>query len=79
MAEQIWVRPKRGMVVPDPDMGDRFPHDGRETLLTDYVQRRINEGGLIKMDAPPPAPAAAPAPVHHSAAVTADAAKKPVR
>lgn len=48
----MFVKPKEGLRVPDPDRGDTLPTDGREVPQTQYWQRRITDGDVIEADAP---------------------------
>lgn len=57
----MFVKPKEGLQVPDPDRGDALPANGREVQLTQYWQRRISDGDVTEAEAPAPeteAPAA---------------------
>lgn len=52
MPERIFVRPKRGLVVPNPTSGNSpFDAAGQYILRDNYVNRRITEGDLIEIPA----------------------------
>jgi len=57
----MFIKPKDGRQVPDPDRGDVLPVEGREVNDQQYWQRRINDGDVELVDKPtaPPAKAAA--------------------
>jgi len=56
----MFIKPKDGRQVPDPDRGDVLPVEGREVNDQQYWQRRINDGDVELVDKPTAAPAAAP-------------------
>lgn len=56
----MYVKPKDGRQVPDPDRGDVLPVEGREVNDQQYWQRRINDGDVEVVEKPATSPAAAP-------------------
>lgn len=56
----MFIKPKDGRQVPDPDRGDVLPVEGREVNDQQYWQRRINDGDVELVDKPTAAHAAAP-------------------
>ena len=44
----VFVKPVKGVVVPDPDRKDELPAEGRSVVMSAYWQRRINEGSVVK-------------------------------
>lgn len=41
MQEKIYLIPKTGLKVPDPDLNDRLPPEGREVANSTYWRRRL--------------------------------------
>lgn len=50
----MFLKPAPGRAADDPARGDTLPPEGREVELTQYWQRRINDGDVI--EASPAAP-----------------------
>jgi len=47
----MFVIPKPGKTIPDPQRGDALPPDGREVEASQYWQRRLRDGDVtIKAD-----------------------------
>ena len=44
----MYVVPKSGLNIPDPDMGDFLPAEGRNVPETAYWLRRIKEKSVFK-------------------------------
>ncbi|MFC0384337.1 DUF2635 domain-containing protein [Muricoccus vinaceus] len=55
------VKPARGMQIPDPDLRDFLPAEGREVVPSEYWTRRLADGDVRKVE-PPAQPAAARTP-----------------
>lgn len=47
----MFVKPAPGLRIPDPDLHDFLPEQGREVQDTPYWQRRLSDRDVIK--APP--------------------------
>lgn len=87
MMERVYVRPADGLSVPDMEEGvrARFPAEGKWSLLSMYVRRRIADGSLIidesmggEDDWPEPHPSIAPtAPVQEMAAAPVASTEQP--
>ncbi len=43
----IYVKPKKGLIVPDPDRRDELPPEGREVQDSVYWRRRLNDGDVV--------------------------------
>ena len=48
----MYVKPKDGRQVPDPDRGDVLPVEGREVNDQQYWQRRIEDGDVEVAEPP---------------------------
>ncbi|MCW8918911.1 MAG: DUF2635 domain-containing protein [Gammaproteobacteria bacterium] len=48
----MFIKPKEGLRVIDPEQGDALPVEGREVEKTSYWIRRLNDGDVIESDAP---------------------------
>lgn len=48
----MYLKPNAGLNVPDPARGDLIPAEGREVELTQYWQRRLNDGDVSEAAAP---------------------------
>jgi hypothetical protein len=48
----MYVKPAPGFSIPDPDLKDRLPAEGREVPDTDFWQRRLRDGDVF-LAAPP--------------------------
>lgn len=58
MSKRIFVQPRKGLVVRDPDHGHAvLPEEGRHVALTDYWRRRLRDGDVIETEAPAAKPA----------------------
>ncbi|MDE1715744.1 DUF2635 domain-containing protein [Chromobacterium amazonense] len=57
----MYVKPKDGLVIRDPDLLDLLPVAGREVPETDYWYRRLRDGDVALASAEAPADVAAPA------------------
>lgn len=44
----MFVKPALGLTIRDPDMRDYLPAGGREVPNTDYWQRRVLDGDVVK-------------------------------
>jgi hypothetical protein len=44
----MYIQPISGRNVPDPVRGDLLPSEGREVELTQYWQRRLNDGDVAE-------------------------------
>ncbi|TPG53267.1 DUF2635 domain-containing protein [Roseomonas nepalensis] len=54
------VKPARGMQIPDPELRDYLPKEGRKVTPSEYWTRRISEGDVKEISPPEePAPEAA--------------------
>lgn len=63
MTKRITVVPALGRAVPDPEIGDLLPVEGREVADSAWWRRRMADGDIeVKADKPPTtkAPAAKP-------------------
>lgn len=67
----MFVKPKSGLKVRDPDRKDYLPAAGREVPPSLYWTRRVRDGDVTKSD---PASQSAPAP---AAPTPAQASKEP--
>lgn len=56
----MYVKPKSGLSIRDPDLMDLLPDEGRLVPDSGYWIRRLQDGDVIKAR-PPAAPAAVPA------------------
>lgn len=61
----MYVIPKSGLTIPDPDLNDYLPPEGRDVPLSAYWQRRIKDGDVIKGN--PPSTKAKPKPKQEAA------------
>ena len=52
----MYLKPKAGLNVPDPARGDSLPAEGREVELTQYWQRRLNDGDVSEAAPATPKP-----------------------
>ncbi|PRP68612.1 DUF2635 domain-containing protein [Chromobacterium amazonense] len=43
----MYVKPKDGLVIRDPDLLDLLPAAGREVPETDYWFRRLRDGDVV--------------------------------
>jgi uncharacterized protein DUF2635 len=68
----MYVVPKPGLTIVDPDRKDVIPPEGREVPDQPYWFRRLQDGDATRGPLPEPASAEAPAPV-----AVDDAASKP--
>lgn len=48
----MYLKPNAGLNVPDPARGDSLPAEGRKVELTQYWQRRLNDGDVSEAAAP---------------------------
>ncbi|QCO13995.1 DUF2635 domain-containing protein [Azospirillum brasilense] len=55
----MFVKPKPGLMIRDPDLGDFLPAEGREVPATDYWNRLLHiYRDVVLADPPaPPSPA----------------------
>ncbi|MGR2678725.1 DUF2635 domain-containing protein [Chromobacterium haemolyticum] len=44
----MYVKPKDGFAIRDPDLLDLLPAGGREVPDTDYWQRRLRDGDVVQ-------------------------------
>jgi hypothetical protein len=44
----MYIKPVPGRQVPDPDRSDILPSEGREVVLHQYWQRRLNDGDVVE-------------------------------
>ncbi|WBV42731.1 DUF2635 domain-containing protein [Pseudoroseomonas cervicalis] len=49
----MFVKPAPGRAVPDPDLRDFLPEEGRDVPRTDYWLRRIRDEDVIEGEAKP--------------------------
>ncbi|KWT89352.1 MULTISPECIES: DUF2635 domain-containing protein [unclassified Variovorax] len=56
----MYVKAAPGLVIRDPVFLDLLPEEGREVPDSDYWQRRLLDGDVVKATPPKPAPAANP-------------------
>ncbi len=47
MTEKVFVRPREGLIVPDPDRHDTLPPGGRLVPLDAFWKRRLNDGDVV--------------------------------
>lgn len=73
----MYVIPSPGLRVPDPDLYDHLPEEGREVQDTFYWHRRIADKDVVVSVPPTPVAPPAPAVVAPAAAVAASATDKP--
>lgn len=45
--KMVFVRPREGLKVPDPDRGDFLPPEGRQVPLESFWKRRLNCGDVF--------------------------------
>lgn len=58
----MYVIPRAGLQIVDPDRGDRIPAEGRNVPdANPYWTRRLRDGDVTKGTAPPPETRKAPA------------------
>lgn len=50
----MYVKPKPGYKIPDPDMRDMLPAIGRDVAPSPYWTRRLRDGDVITATAPIP-------------------------
>lgn len=43
----MYVKPAPGLRIPDPDLKDWLPEEGREVPVTDYWQRRVRDNDVV--------------------------------
>jgi hypothetical protein len=53
----MYVKAAPGLKIRDADLKDLLPDEGRDVPDTDYWQRRLRDGDVVKADPPSPAPA----------------------
>jgi len=58
----MFVKPAKGLQVPDPALRDFLPKEGRKVIPSEYWTRRLLDGDVKETDPPaePPAEAAGP-------------------
>lgn len=44
----MFIKPKEGLQIRDPEMKDFLPVDGREVSKTSYWVRRLRDGDVIE-------------------------------
>lgn len=44
------VKPKPGLTIPDPDLHDLLPDDGRDVPETAYWMSRLRDGDVVPAD-----------------------------
>lgn len=51
----MYVKAAPGLKIRDADLKDLLPDEGRDVPDTDYWQRRLRDGDVVKADPPSPA------------------------
>lgn len=60
------IKPAPGRAVRDPNTFELLPDAGREVKDSDtFWRRRLRDGDVVRMDAPPAAPPVKAPPPHH--------------
>lgn len=57
----MFVKPAKGLVIPDPDRHDRLPVEGRDVPASDFWMRRMRDGDVVEATAPSEQPSDVPA------------------
>ena len=47
----LLIKPAPGLAVPDPELGDVLPADGRDVSPSEYGTRRLAEGAVVNATA----------------------------
>jgi hypothetical protein len=48
----MYVKPAKGLQVPDPELRDYLPKEGREVSPSEYWTRRLLDGDVKETEAP---------------------------
>ena len=50
MSETAFLKPREGMVVPNPKTGTPLPKDGKLVELDAFWRRRLRDGDVVKVE-----------------------------
>jgi hypothetical protein len=50
MGDFIYIKPGEGLTVPDPDMKDHLPVNGRQVKDGPYWRRLLKTGDVVKLE-----------------------------
>ncbi|MFH5924553.1 DUF2635 domain-containing protein [Roseomonas xinghualingensis] len=48
----MYVKPAKGLQIPDPELGDFLPKEGRRVTPSEYWTRRILDKDVTEVDPP---------------------------